>query len=149
MKKRIPISAFRHRLQLCSQTDVVQNGSLFLAREGVRAVRATVVPKKASTFSRQGAATKDSRNARTHVITVRHFDDLSISAYAWLFEERRKSPPRWFKILSVVETEASGTRYYIFDCRLTEITDNAPKPDDTPPKGGLDPVIGLPDGVSL
>lgn len=149
MKKRYPISDFRHRLRLCSQTDVVNDGTLFLARQGVQSVRAKIKPHKASTFSREGATIKESRDARTHVVTIRHFDDLSISTYAWLYEERIKSPARWFKILSVVETEQGGSRYYMFDCRLHEATDNAPAPDEQPPEGGLDPVVGLPQGVSL
>lgn len=148
MKRRPGIAKFRHRLALCSQQDVVtENGTLLLARETVRHVRAMIDPKKASTFSAQGATHKESRDARTHVIKTRYHTDLNVSTYAWLHEARLKSSPRWFKILSVVETEDGGQRLFVFDCRLVERADDIPEPDQQPDKSG--PVVDMPEGVTL
>lgn len=146
--KRPAIAKLRHHLLLCSQNDVVtKDGDMILNRTAVRALRAMIEPKKASTFSAQGAAHMDTKDARTHVITTRLSPDLEISTYAWLYEERRKSSPRWFKILSVVETEMGGRPFFVFDCRLVERGDAIVKPDD-----GLEAdqtVVGLPHGVAL
>lgn len=122
------IAKLRHRLVLCSQKDVVDDGTLHLKRAGVMSMWAAIEPKKASTFTPQGAASQENRSTRTHCITTRYHRDIDISNLAWLYEERRKSAPRWFKILSVVQTEKAGSEYFMFDCRLVERSDNAPAP---------------------
>lgn len=138
------ISALRHRVILCSQKDVVSEGAeLRLVRNGVVVTWAMIEPKKGSSFSPTGMAVKDSRNMRTHQITMRYRPDLVITLYAWLYEERLVSPPRWFKVLSVSETETGGAPMYMFDVCLVERGDDATRPAEA------GPATVLPFGVVL
>lgn len=139
------IGKFRHTVALCSQRDVVEDAqTLRLNRTEIRTFRAMIEPKAASAFSGPGASIEPQK-MRTHKIAVRADPRLLVSTYAWLYERRRISAPRWFKILRVVETEDSGRRYFVFDCRLHEVGDTVPTPEpDT-----ASPVVGKPDGVKL
>lgn len=141
-----PIASLRHRVALCTQRDVVEEGTdLRIVRQGVMNMWASIEPKKASTFTPRGAASQESRNTRTHIICTRYHRDVDVSHLAWLYEERRKSAPRWFKILSVVQSERSGSEYFMFDCRLTERGEGLAEP--TAELSG--PVVGMPEGVTL
>lgn len=143
------IAKLRHRVLLCSQRDVIVDGTeMRLNREGVAKFWAAIEAKKASTFTPHGAAAKDSRAQRTHVITTRYRPDLNISMMAWLYEERCQSSPRWFKILAVNQTEMKGTEYFMFNCRLVERSDELTPPTDGG-EGRKGPVAGLPPGVRL
>lgn len=138
------ISDLRHRVSLCSQKDVVVAGAeLRLVREDVFTTWAAIKPKKGSTFSAQGAAMLDNRNVRTHRICIRYRPDIMVSAYAWIYEARRLSPPRWFKVLMVDQTEGPGSPLYEFDCRLVERGDELAVPGE----GTI--VSSLPLGVKL
>lgn len=139
------IGKFRHRLILCSQQDeITPETGMTLNREAVQTVRAKIEAKKASTFSANGATFNESQNTRSHIIYTRFLSDLDISTYAWLYEHRAKSSDRWFKILSVNETEMSGQRFYKFDCRLHEKGDSL-----VPPTTEHGPAVAMPDGVVL
>lgn len=143
------IAKLRHKLLLCRQRDVVITGAeIRLQREGVWSAWAAIEAKKASQFSPNGAAMNENRNTRTHIITMRYRPDLNISALAWLYEEQLKSSPRWFKVLSVSQTEVKGSRFFKFDGRLVERGDDLaqPRAEDDKAKG---PVSGLPSGVRL
>jgi head-tail adaptor len=138
------ISALRHRVVLCSQKDVItSHGSLTLIRKEVMATWASIEAKRGSMFSPNGQAMMDNRNERTHIIKIRYRPDLEVSSYAWIYEERRISPPRWFKILTVDQTEDGCSPCYEFGCRLVERSDEAQRPD-TPTV-----VASLPKGVHL
>lgn len=141
------IAKLRHRVHLCSQKDVVQDGEWKLAREGVLSMWAAIDEKSASRFSERGAAMGESRNRRTHVIMTRYHPDLDISALAWIYEERRKSAPRWFKILRVGQTEGVGTQFFKFDCRIVERGEQAAPPAADEPSQG--PAVWMPKGVQL
>lgn len=141
------IADLRHRVTLCRQEDVVLSGGEFrLARSEVMTTWARIEEKAASTFSPHGAAIKDNRDARTHVITMRYRSDLNLSVMAWLYEARMKSSPRWFKVLSITQGEDSGTQYLKANCRLVERGDDLATPKQDGAKG---PVQGLPHGVLL
>lgn len=141
------IAKMRHQVTLCRQNDVVIDGSeMRLNRDGVWNVWAAIEPKRASTFSPNGAAMMDNRNQKSHCITMRYRDDINISVMAWIYEARIKSSPRWFKILSVNQTECKGSQFFEFDCRIIERSDNAPKPIDAPRHS---PAMPLPSGVRL
>lgn len=149
---RKSIASLRHRVKMCSQKDVVNDdGFLILNREGVLDMWASIEAKAASTFTGQGATTKSSRGKRTHKITTRYHRDLHVSNLAWLYEERRISAPRWFKILKVVQSETKGSEYFIFDCQLVERGDDLTSPhvEVEEPLNQLSPAFGLPDGVVL
>ena len=141
------IASLRHKVVLCRQSDVILSETeMRLNREDVAQMWASIEAKRSSTFSVNGAAVRDSKDARTHIIRVRYRSDLNISAMAWIYEARLKSSPRWFKVLSVNQTEdGAGSMYFLFDCRITERGDDIVAPND-PSKG---PVVGLPDGVKL
>jgi head-tail adaptor len=139
------IAKLRHRVVLCRQHDIVEvAGEMTLKREGITFGWAEIVAKKASAFSPHGAAIKDSRNTRSHIITMRYRTDLNISIMAWVYEERLKSSPRWFKVLSYTETESGGSPCWKLDCRLVERGDDLATPTEA------DAVQkGLPKGVVL
>lgn len=140
------IGSLRHKILLCSQRDVVVGTELKLVREGAISAWAAIEVKAASMFSPNGAAMKESRSKRTHIITIRYRSDVQISAMAWIYEERLKSPPRWFKVLNVSQTEGGGSQYFIMEVRLVERGDDISAPAEEG-KASKGPVIGLPDGV--
>ena len=45
----------------------------------------------------------DPHQHQSHVVTILAQLGLDITSAAWVFEARRKSPPRWFKILGFAE----------------------------------------------
>jgi hypothetical protein len=137
------IANLRHRVTICRQDDIIMDGTdMRLNREGVWQAWADIEAKRASTFSPQGMSMMDNRNQRSHIITARYRDDTNISAMAWIYEERIKSSPRWFKILSVNQTECKGSQFFNFDCRVVERSDTAAKPTHSP-------AMPLPEGVRL
>jgi hypothetical protein len=54
---------------------------------------------------------------------------LDITSAAWVFEERRKSPPRWYKVLGYSE---HGTRFIDIAVHLYEKSEQ-----EQPPRGDL------------
>lgn len=140
----IQISDLRHRVSLCSQRDEVNGGEYYLARGVVAKVWAKIEAKAASAFSPHGMAMNTSRGQRTHIIWMRYRYDLEITAMAWVHEERRRSPPRWFKVLKVGQTEKAGNQFYKLECRLVERSDDAADPEDF-----SGPAQALPPGVQL
>lgn len=137
------IAAMRHRVLLCTQKDIVTEGTTDwkIIREGVLPMWAKIEEKAASTFTNRGATTDE---ARTHIIMTRYRSDLNVSNMAWIYEERLKSSPRWFKILKVGQTETKGQPYYKFEVRLIERDDRVAAPveqDST--------VRPMPHGVNL
>lgn len=141
------IAKLRHRVHLCSQKDVVQDGMLLLNREGVMSMWASIEEKAASTFSPHGAAMLDAANKRTHLVMTRYHRDVDVTALAWLYEARLKSAPRWFKILKVAVTEGKGNQFFKFECRLVEAVAEVEPVAEKPKATG--PVWGLPEGVKL
>lgn len=142
------IAQLRHRVHLCSQKDVVVEGTLRLNREGVLSMWAMVEAKAASAFAPTGAVVNDQRNKRTHIITTRYHRDLDVSVMAWIYEARLKSAPRWFKVLKVTQSEQGGSEFFKFECRIVEsaadIVEPVPEKDQHPSL-----VMGLPPGVKL
>lgn len=141
------IAGRRHKLLLCTQDDIVtENNDWIVNRKAVMSVWAAIKTKAGSTFNPHGASM--SKPVQTHLIKIRYKRDVNVSNFAWLYEERRKSSPRWFKILKVSQTETSGTEYFEFSCRLVERGDEVPKPDQDLPES-TNAAKAMPDGVSL
>ena len=134
------IRDLRHVVYLCRQDDVVEGTDFKLRRESVLKMHAMIEPKRATQFSRHGAA-MTKQDERTHIIKARYHPEIDVTAYAWIYEERRKSAPRWFKILQVSETEGKGSPYFMFECRLTEKI--------VEPVAAPTVAVDLPEGVSL
>lgn len=126
MAKMITISDLKHRLVVCSMDDVIMSatGTYQLARKGIYTGWADITPKTPSTFAVNGFTVKESRDKPTHEITMRFRPDVEISSAAWLYEERRISAPRWFKITQVIEKDP----WFCFYCRLVERSDDATPP---------------------
>jgi len=143
------IASLRHRVHLCTQSDVVEDGDLRLNREGVLTMRASIERWASTEFSPAGAAMRNARNRRSHVIRTRYHPDLNVSALAWIYEERLNSAPRWFKIVNVSQTENKGRPLFMFDVRVHERGDNLVQPAVEDQDNPLSAATGLPDGVSL
>ena len=134
-------------VQLCTQNDVVESDGLFKLRRSVALKgRVKIEANSASNFNPQGGAYDGNREKRTHLITMRYNPQLIVTNLAWIYEARRKSAPRWFKILKVKQTEDAGPPYFVFDCKLRELSDLAPEPA---PNGTFRPTVPLPDGIDL
>ena len=121
------ISDLRNRISLCTMRDVVEDGGVMtLARDNIATVWARVYaqPHLPSFISPYGYAVQESSDRPTHLITVRYKIDLDISSAAWVYEVRRKSPPRWYKILGFAEREDFITMH----AHLVESSDLAPPP---------------------
>lgn len=135
------LSDLRHRLVLCRQDDVISSEAGFqLRREEVKTVLASVTEKSGTPYTKSGHA--NSGDGRTHIIMIRYRPSLNLSEMAWLYEKRVKSSPRWFKVLSIGQTEESSTPYWKINAKLVERSDDAPKPTNPV-------VVGLPPGVKL
>lgn len=144
------LAAFSHRVQICSMKDVVDNnGTMQLARKDVYSCWAMIYGVKGSMHSQAGYTIKENKDYRTHVIRIRHQRALDFTSAAWVYEARRKSPPRWFKILNMVDAD-ENSRFFEIEARLVETSVDAVAPVDAPvaTSSVLSPV-GLAEGVKL
>lgn len=125
------IADFKHRLVVCSVDDVVNApDSISLVKKGMYAGNAVIETKRSQTFAANGTTFQDKQKQVSHRITMNYRPDVEISNAAWLYEERRLSAPRWFKVVAV--REESGNDCFVFDCRLTERSDDAAPPSVAP-----------------
>jgi hypothetical protein len=96
----------KHRIELCSMREEVVNGATMeLKRYPIVRCWAMIEHQyyNPSFISPIGYAILESRERTTHIITVRNGLAIEVSSSAWVYEERRKSPPRWYKILGYSE----------------------------------------------
>lgn len=121
------------RVALCSAKDVVVNGSTMEIR------RDTVIWSWAQikgyygfpvTHGLAGYTILDPRTKLTHSITIPNRFDMLITSAAWVYEERRISPSRWYKVLGYSEPG----RFVVLMVRLEEQSDAA-----LPPTNELSP----------
>lgn len=137
-----------HRVTICSSTDVVITpGELVKIRDGIVTGWAAISPSKASRFSKDGVAIDDDHMRKSHDIIMNYNPDLMITLAAWVYEARLKSPPRWFKIIRVMNMD-EASRYWKFECRLVESTDDIVKPVREPDHSGLS-AVPMPNGINL
>jgi len=121
------ISDFSHRIQICTQLDVVEDGStISLSRVPAAKVWAKVyaLPHLPSFVSPYGYAIKETANRVTHWVTLRYKIDMDFSSAAWLYEERLKSPPRWYKVVGFYDSDLWITLH----CHLVEKSTKAIQP---------------------
>lgn len=134
------LKKFKHRLTVCSQSDVVvENKTIVLTRKGIYTGWAMITNRRAQAFSVEGASVLEPREQRTHYIVMRYRPDVIITTAAWLYEERRKSPPRWFKIINVSDENELG-EYFRFEVRLMEAGDDLIEPVDQVSSNLIEPV---------
>jgi hypothetical protein len=123
-----------HRIALCSQKDVVLNSSTMeLKRTEVIWVWARVRSHYGlpAFLGQQGYSIMDPVTKATHAITIRTNWDILVTDTAYAYEEFRKSPPRWYKVLGWSEIDDGFTT---LQTRIAERSDFA-----LPPQGALAP----------
>lgn len=134
---KYPISAFKHRVAVCSMKDVVlENDGMSLSRQDVYHCWASITPSVKTLYSGSGNAVKQSRDVRTHQLVVRFRRDIDFTQAAWFYDERLQSGGRWFKLLAMVEA-GENAEYLECDVRLVErgFAMSAPAPADEPQQG--------------
>lgn len=137
----------KHRVVLCSQkSDIDENGNLIVERQGVITGWAALDIVKPSRFSGSGQVVSKAEQP-THRVTMNYNPDVAVSVTAWVYEHRLKSPPRWFKVLSVANVDECS-RFMALTVRLTEMTDEAEEPTDEKPQSNFG-ASNLPEGLSL
>lgn len=114
---------FKHRIKLCSQSDVlVSNGAFAFARNVVWEQWASIEPSRGQMMFANGVAIRESTDSASHKICLRYRPDMQISSAAWIYEAPLKSPPRWFKVLSRTNVNEAG-RFWELRVRLTQESD--------------------------
>jgi hypothetical protein len=121
-RKEPKISELKHRIALCTMKDVVIDQEMHLSREAVTYCWANIehMTNMASFLSRAGYAIMENAQRPTHRITVRAGLDLEYSSAAWVYEQRLRSPPRWYKVLGFVDE----CDWVMLECHLVEKSDN-------------------------
>lgn len=125
------ISRMKHRVILCSMHDVVvKDGEMSLIRQGIREVWANIDERRETLQGVSGYTIfgVNEQNRMSQLITTRYMSDLNVQSTAWIYEHRRKSMPRWFKVLAVTEHRL----VCIFNTHLVERSDMV-----TPPVEGI------------
>jgi hypothetical protein len=130
-----------HRVALCSQKDVVLDSqTMELRRTGVVWTWARVRSHYGLPMflGQLGYSIIDPVNKPTHAITVRGGLAIIYTDTAYVYEEFRKSPPRWYKVLGFSEI----AQWTTLQCRIIEQSDMAMKPhgsvlEPVPYKGEL------------
>jgi hypothetical protein len=116
-----------HRLALCSQKDVVIDASTMeLKRTGVVWCWGRVRSHYGLPMfmGQVGYTIIDPVNKPTHAITVRAGLSVLYTDTAYVYEEFRKSPPRWYKVLGFSEI----ANWTTLQTRLIEQSDQAMLP---------------------
>lgn len=127
------IHELTHRVALCSQQDVVMDSqTMELRRTGVVWAWARVKSHYGlpAFLGQMGYTIMDPQTKATHAITVRAGIGIIVTNTAYVYEEFRKSPPRWYKVLGYSEPE----NFVVLTTRLIERSDYA-----IPPHGSLAP----------
>ena len=135
------IADLRHRVHLCTQRDVVEDGCISIERHDALCVRAKIIEKQKYSKTNGGFVEDSAR--QTHEITIRYDPNVVLSHYSWIYEQRTISQPRWFKVLEQGMTEGGGSKYRCLKCQLYEESDDAPAPKS------LQLAQPLPDGAFL
>ena len=124
------IHELNHRVALCTQKDVVVNASTMeLQRTSVVWAWARIKSHYGLPFviGQMGYTVVDPVTKATHAITIRNGLVDNITDTAYVYEEFRKSAPRWYKVLGVSEPES----FLVLTCRMIEISDMATSPRST------------------
>jgi head-tail adaptor len=127
MARPTTIADLRHRIVLCTMHDVMAHGgTMELTRTAAAKCWAGIRPfrSRAVFMSPVGFAIMDPGLHQDHVVTIRKQVDVDVTSAAWIYEERRKSPPRWYKVLGWAERGNWGE----LSCHLHEKSDSAQPP---------------------
>ena len=108
-RPKIKIADLAHRIALCTMHDVVEKeGVMTLHREAVTWIWAAIdtALNLSSFVAPSGYSIRNPVTQATHRIMIRAQSGLEITTAAWAYETRRKSSPRWYKILGFTESES-------------------------------------------
>lgn len=126
----VRIADRKHRVIVCSQkSDVDADGRLMITRVGAVEGWAAIEPVKAIRFSKEGVSQQKNTFDPTHNVVMNYNPDVNISVSAWVYEHRLKSPPRWFKVISVVNVDECS-QFMKLKVRLVEANDEVETPVD-------------------
>jgi head-tail adaptor len=138
--KDISASDLAHRVIVCGEQTAVIDGDLVTGRNAGFVTMAAMRPVRVSNFAPNGQSFEDPRELASHVITIRYRSNVDITAQAWVFEKRRKSGARWFKVLGRMIID-EGEQLWELRCREVEhgaLVQEQMKPDLLRPvKGGM------------
>ena len=127
------IHELTHRVALCTQHDVVVDSkTMMLHRSKVVWAWARIKSHYGlpSMIGLSGYTIMDPVTKASHAITVRAGLVDNVTSMAYVYEEFRKSAPRWYKVLGVSEPEG----FLVLTTRMIEISDLA-----IPPQNALAP----------
>lgn len=133
------IGDLNKRVIIVSSHEDVSDGKLLIKREGAYACWASIKDAASYNKDRQGAIFQQPHEKRTHKMCIRYRQDISISVGAWVFEERLKSAPRWYKIIGQKDEGGAG-QWWIFDLRLHTESDSEGRPQAPAPDPLFSPV---------
>ena len=129
MPKQMSIGRLRSRIKLCSMRDVVeQNGTMKLTREEALECWAAIEAYRnyANFVGMGGYVVLDPHVHKSHIVTIRRQTNVDITSAAWVYEARRTSPPRWYKVLGFSNSDCN--RWIVISVHLHEVSDNASPP---------------------
>jgi len=127
------LNELNHRVALCTQRDVVIDAqTMALHRSKVVWAWARVKSHYGLPYmiGLSGYTVMDPTTKATHAITVRGGLVDNVTSMAYVYEEFRKSAPRWYKVLGVSEPQG----FLVLTSRLIEISDLT-----IPPQNALAP----------
>jgi hypothetical protein len=130
----VKISQLKRRVAICTMKDVVMSSdTMELRREAVVWTWAKIDHQQhlPSFISEAGFAIKELATRATHRIRVRSGLGIDYSSAAWIYEEFRQSPARWYKVLGFVDDTRNTV---MLECHLVESSELA-----KPTRGELDP----------
>lgn len=139
-KPKVRIADLKHRIALCRMHDVVEkDGTMSLLRESVTWQWAMISDalNLSSFISVRGYSVAELATRPSHRIIIRAASMVEITNIAWIYEQRLKSSPRWYKVLGFNESD----HWLVLTCHLVERSMNA-QPPMTPepcPAPGLGP----------
>ena len=135
---------YRHKVTLCRGRTFAVDAGAYLRKDEVFSAKADIREVRGSFFA-GGFAIQESRNVYSHNIFIRVAPKFDITGSAWVYEERHKTPSRWYKVLQIQDFNETGREYRLL-CRLVEKSDDA-EPPATP---GRDSYVALlPVGLKL
>ena len=126
-RKPVRIADLKHRVTVCAADEViVDDTTMALHRRVAFDAWACIDVKRGSAFAPDGTVV-DAEQRPTHRITIRARADREITAAAWLYEERRIGPARWYRILDGWDSTGDG-RFWTYNVRMMQRADSAPAP---------------------
>lgn len=108
-KPKIKTSDLSHRVALCTMHDVVtEDGKMVFVRTPVQFIWAQVdaALNLPIYMTGKGYSFRESQDAwYSHRVIIRSQSHIEASCMAWVYEEKRRTSPRWYKLLGFTESD--------------------------------------------